>query len=154
YTGNKVYGEGFVLSPQVAQKLLESRPKNSEVVFPYVKSEDLLADPDQSYGSWVVNFGEMSLDQAGKFPECLELLRELVKPYRDKVKVSKTREQWWLHERRRPELYAAIAGKKRVLFHGFTCKFLAFSFLPTKVVFAAPHVVIVLDAWGDFAALQ
>ncbi len=154
YTGNKVYGEGFVLSPQVADDLLKQSPANSKVVLPYVKSEDLLASPDQTYSSWVINFGEMSLAEARQYPACIEIVERLVKPYRDKVKEKKTRDLWWLHERRRPELYTAIQGMSRVLFHGFTCKFLAFSFVPANVVFAAPHVILLLDGWADFAVLQ
>ncbi|MEX1028169.1 MAG: type IIL restriction-modification enzyme MmeI [Candidatus Paceibacterota bacterium] len=154
YTGNKIYGDGFVLTPEEAQALIDQRPSNSEVIFPYVKSDDLLNNPSQTYGSWVINFGEMSLEGARRYPECISIVERLVKPYRDSVKVRKTRENWWLHERRRPELYAAIKVVNRVLFHGFTCKYLAFTFVPTEVVFAAPHVVILLDQWHDFSILQ
>lgn len=65
-----------------------------------------------------------------------------------------TRDYWWLHEHDRLDLYKAIATLKRVLFHGFPCKYLSFSFLPTDVVFAAPHVVLALDKWAHFAMLQ
>ena len=77
-----------------------------------------------------------------------------MKPYREKVKEQKTREQWWSHERPRPELYAAIRGMERVLFHPFVSKYLCFTFVPTGIVYAAPNIIIALSTYSQFAVLQ
>lgn len=153
FSGNKVYGEGFVLTPEKAQVLMEA-PENCQVVFPYARSEDLLSRPDQTLGSWVINFGNRSLEEASAFQQCMEIVAQLVKPYRDQVKRGHTREKWWLHEHDRPDLYKTIGAMNRVLFHGFTCKYLAFSFVQSNAVFAAPHVVLALEDDSSFAILQ
>jgi hypothetical protein len=154
FSGNKVYGEGFVLSIDTAHRLIEKDPRNREVLFPYARAEDINTRPDQSVGQWVINFGNRSLQEASTYADCFQIVREQVKPYRDQVNRAHTREKWWLHEHNRAELYSSISGLNRVLFHGFTCKHLSFSFLPTNVVFAAPHVVLAFEEDEIFALLQ
>ena len=43
---------------------------------------------------------------------------------------------------------------RRILFHAFTSKYVAFAFVKSTYVFAAPHNVFVFDRWGHFSALQ
>lgn len=154
FTGNKVYGEGFVLTPKEAEELTRRNSKNFDVVFPYARAEDINENPNQTFDAWVINFKNRAYDEAKKYSEVFDIVVNRVKPYRDTVKEEKTRKNWWIHERQRPELYLAAAKLKRVLFHGFTSKYLCFSFLPTDIVFAAPHVVLALDGDEDFALLQ
>jgi hypothetical protein len=154
FSGNKVYGEGFVMPIEAAMALIAGDSRNRKVLFPYAKAEHINERPDQTPGAWVINFGDRSLDEAKAFPDCYKIVLELVKPYRDQVNRARTRERWWLHEHDRPDLYRAIRGLRRVLFHGFTNKYLCFSFLPTDVVFAAPHVVLAFEGSDAFALLQ
>jgi hypothetical protein len=154
FSGNKVYGEGFVMSPDAAQSLIAHDARNAQVLFPYAKAEHINDRPDQTPGAWVINFGNRSVEEAKCFPDCYNIVLHLVKPHRDQVNRAHTRNQWWLHEHDRPDLYKAIQRMERVLFHGFTCKHLCFSFLPTNIVFAAPHAVIALDGSDAFAILQ
>lgn len=154
FSGNKVYGEGFVISEVAAQHLVDVSEMNRDVLFPYARAEDVNGRPDQYVGAWVINFGSRSLEEARRYPECIEIVERLVKPQRDLVKRAHTREKWWLHEHDRPDLYATVKGMPRVLFHGFTCKYLCFTFLPSAIVFAAPHVVLALSEDASFALLQ
>ena len=115
FTGTKVYGEGFVISPEQAQKLIELDENNHEVLSPYLSGEDLNSRPDQSPSRWVINFGNLTLSEAAKYPACLEIVERLVKPYRETVKQSTSRANWWIHERTRTELYTSIQTKQRII---------------------------------------
>jgi hypothetical protein len=80
FTGNKVYGEGFVLSSDDAQALISKNSRNREVLYPYLSGDDLNSQPDQSPTRWVINFGERSLDESKGYTDCLEIVTRLVLP--------------------------------------------------------------------------
>jgi hypothetical protein len=154
FTGNKVYGEGFVLTPEQAQALIYKDSRNREVICPYLNGEDLNSTPDQSPRRWVINFGDCSLEEAEGYSDCLEIVKRLVKPYREGVKRAHTREKWWLHEHNREALYDAITDKERVLVRALTSKHHGFAFVKTGIVFDQTAPVYVFDGWATFALLQ
>jgi hypothetical protein len=154
-TGQYLLGQGFVLSPSEAEELISSEPAAKEIIFDYVRGEDINQNPTQSTEEKVINFGTRSLTDCGAcFPVALERIRRLVKPERDDQKDKVLREKWWLYARIRPELIGRIANRKRVLVQPFTTKFLTFSFVSAKLVFAHPLVVIDADTSDVFACLQ
>jgi hypothetical protein len=52
------------------------------------------------------------------------------------------------------DLYEAIKGKRRVLFHAFTSKYVAFAFVPSNIIYAQPHIVVARESGHSFAILQ
>jgi hypothetical protein len=88
------------------------------------------------------------------YPDCLGIVREKVKPERDALKEERTRLHWWQYARRAVDLYEAIKGMKRALFHAFTSKHLCFGFVDCGIVFAQPHIVFAYDSDCYFSVLQ
>ncbi|SIO90579.1 Eco57I restriction-modification methylase domain-containing protein [Nocardiopsis sp. JB363] len=116
FQGSNVLGEGFILEPEQARELIRQNPKNREVIFPYLIGKDLNSRPDSSPSRWVINFGSMSEEEAREYPEPFEVVERDVKPVRLQNRYSASaRDQWWLYERGRPELYSEISGLKHVL---------------------------------------
>ncbi|BAU14380.1 hypothetical protein LEP3755_49270 [Leptolyngbya sp. NIES-3755] len=168
YIGSYVLGMGFVLTPEEAQALIDKNPKNKEVLFPYLNGEDLNSRPDQSPSRWVINFKDYPLDAehddpkkpkgapyAADYPDCLAIVREKVKPERDKNTFSKSaREKWWLYERSRPELYGAIEECDRVLVAARVSKLLMFSLVPSEQVYSEQLVILALEGKAYFSIVQ
>ena len=174
FQGSIVLGMGFVLEPEEAEALITKNPKNKDVLFPYLNGQDLNSNPDQSPARWVINFFDWALSPehddlknpkgapyASDYSDCLEIVEKLVKPERDKLGEKKDSSAqgyakfWWQYARKGKELYEAIAQCDRVLFHGFTSKYVNFAFAPAQnTVFAGPHIVIALEKYNDFAILQ
>ncbi|MBE8969418.1 restriction endonuclease [Nostocales cyanobacterium LEGE 12452] len=154
FTGNKVYGEGFVLTPEQAQVLIEKNPCNREVIFPYLDGQDLNSTQDNSPTRWVINFGELSLNEATNYPDCLEIVERLVKPYREQVKNITTRKRWWLHERTRQELYQATVDMNRVLVRSRVANIHSIAFVPTNIVLNDRLTIFAFSQNSDFALLQ
>lgn len=154
HAGSHIYGTGFTVPPEEAASLIAKNTNYKEVLFPFLRGDDVLSRPDQSPSRWVINFFDWPLARAANYPECLERVRELVKPERDLVKRKVYRERWWQFAEQQKALYRAISGLGRALFHPFTSKYLCFVFVPTDYVFATPHVVIALDSDAAFSVLQ
>ncbi|MGB3294769.1 MAG: DNA methyltransferase [Phormidesmis sp.] len=154
FTGNKVYGEGFVLTPTEVNQLIQENPRNSDVLFPYLNGQDLNTNPDQSPSRWVINFGEASLEQAMFYPDCLEIVERLVKPYRETVKRAHTREKWWQHEHTRKELYSVIKEYGRVLARSRVANIHSMCFVPADIVLNDRLAVFAFEKDKEFSLLQ
>jgi hypothetical protein len=146
---------GFVLQPAQAQELIQRDPRNREVLFPYLNGEDLNSRPDCSASRWVINFHDWSEGRARSYSEVFEIVERLVKPVRLKVTHSKNaREKWWLYERNRPELYAAIADLDRVLVVARISRTAMTTLVPTNQVVNEKVVVFATSDTGHLALLD
>jgi hypothetical protein len=100
----------------------------------------------------------MSLEEVAQWPDLLSIVRERVKPERDRAKDhgpgKHGKKYWWQFTLRRDPLYAGIAALPRCLIAAITTKHLAFSFQPPRQVFAHTLVVFALDRYSHFACLQ
>lgn len=146
FQGSIVLGLGFTIQPDRALELIAGDQRNAEVLFPYLNGQDLNSRPDCSASRWVINFHDWPEERAKTYPELhAQVLRE-VKPERERVSFSKhARERWWQYERRRPELYDAIAGLQRVIVIAQSSTTQKPVIIPTGQVFDQKLVVFASD---------
>jgi hypothetical protein len=147
-------GMGFVLTPEERDALVARDPRNAERIFPYLGGDEVNSSPTQMFERYVINFGQMSLEDARAWPELLGIVREKVKPERDRQKDKVARDYWWQHFRTRPALYAAIAPLSRCLVTSIVSKHLMFSFQPTDRVFSHKLYAFAFSRNSHFALLQ
>lgn len=114
FNGSKV-DSGFVLSAHEAAEILEVDDACSRVVFPFLNGEDLNGRVDHSASRWAISFVDWSLEEAEKFKPCIDIVRQRVKPLRDRNPRKARRERWWQHSEVAPGLYAAVRDRKKVL---------------------------------------
>ena len=82
---------------------------NSDVVRPWVNGLDVTRRPR---GMWIVDFGvDMPEHEAAFYEAPFEYVREHVKPERQASRSK--RQEWWIHERPRPEMRRALDGLTR-----------------------------------------
>jgi hypothetical protein len=165
FVGSSVLGMGFIMTPETAQQLIAKNPRNADVLFPYLNGEDLNSRHDQSASRWVINFKDWPLDResapdgyvgpvAADYPDCLDIVRETVKPERDKNNRKQYQEKWWHYAEKRPKLYATISGMEKVLVVAQTSSTVAFSFVTRQQVFSNKIIVFVMDQYQSFAVIQ
>ena len=154
FEGAKPSGTGFVLGIDEASEILTREPSSSDVIFPYLRGEELNTSPLQEPNFYVIDFGSRTLEEAEGYKTCISLVREKVKPVRDTVKRKAHREKWWMHGELRPGLYKAIKNMEYVLVHAFTSKHLAFCIVPNNSRFAAPMNVFAFNEFHRFSILQ
>ena len=161
FVGSFVLGMGFVLEPEEAEALIAKDPRNRDVLFPYLNGEDLNSRPDQSPSRWVVNFRDWPLERAETYPDCFALIRERVKPERQRLKEDGSYalrnplpHRWWIYADKRPALYETIARMDRVLVAVQTSKYLSISFQPIGIVYSHMTVVFSLGDNASFAVLN
>lgn len=102
-------GDGFVISSEVARKLLDKEsPDPRTVVRPYLTASDIADSATQTPSRWIIDFGSKPLEEALKFPEALAIVRERVKPERDLNADIGFKTKWWQFGRPRVPMRKAL----------------------------------------------
>jgi hypothetical protein len=154
FVGSFVNGIGFTLSPEEQETLVRKNPKNAERIFPYLGGDEVNSSPSQSFHRYIINFEDFALEIAERWPDLVKIIREKVKPERDKVKRDAHRKYWWHYGDKRPALYAALAPLSRCLVNSLHSKHLVLSFQPTGRIFSHALNVFPLQSNTSFAILQ
>jgi hypothetical protein len=154
FIGTVIYGDGFLLSPEDGERIIESDERNSDTVIPYLSGVDVNTSPTHSPSRMVIDFGERTFVEARLYPLCFEQVERLVKPSRMNAPEKQMREKWWLFQRRRPELYQTIESSKQVICKARHSPNCAFAFTASNMVFQDSLAVIATDQYTEFAALS
>jgi hypothetical protein len=133
------------------ERLIAANPKNAEVIFPYIGGKEVNDRPTHAHHRYVINFGDRSEEECKReWPELMAVVERKVKGTRG----SHSTAPWWLFERLRGELYAAVLGQKRVLVTGAAAtQYLTFPFISTGHVYSHKLIVFPWDEPGKFACL-
>lgn len=109
-------GDGFVLDRDEAERVLaRGEASYEEVVRPYLTGEDIADDPAQGPRRYVIDFGMLSLEEASQYPAAIKIVRDRVKPRRDRNRDRGFRTHWWRFGRPRPAMRTAIRDQHRFI---------------------------------------
>ena len=137
------------------RRLISKDPHNADRIFPYLGGEEINTSPTHAPHRSVINFGEMSEEEARRWPDLLAIVEAKVKPDRIAQNDSGAKEKWWQFIRPRPELHSAIVGMDRVLVTNCgATPHLALTFQPTGQVFANTLAVFACETRAALCVLQ
>lgn len=151
---NVVCVDGFCLSLAEGDAAAAADPSWRAVLQPFIGGEEMNTSPTLTYDRLIIDFKDLSLEEAGAWPAALERVTSRVKPLRDNDKRALYRERWWQFGERRPGLYAAIARQKRCLAASQVSKHHLVTFQPTDRVFGHTLNIFAFDDDYSFAVLQ
>ncbi|WP_253188461.1 DNA methyltransferase [Leptolyngbya sp. 'hensonii'] len=162
FQGSILLGMGFTFddsnldatSISEMHRLIEKDPRNQERIFPYIGGEEVNSSPTHAHHRYVIDFFDRSEEEAWKWPDLMQIVKDKVKPIRDVQKRDALRERWWQYAEKRPGLVRAIDQCDRVLVCLFCTPHLSFAFLPNRCVFANTLNVFALDSNLSFSILQ
>jgi hypothetical protein len=156
------YGDGFTFADgkdlatplDKLDAILDRDPRNRERVFPFIGGDDILNSPTQVPSRYVIDFADMTQDQAESWPMLFEIVREKVYPERQKQNRQRRKDYWWQFGEISPGLRKLLSEHQKVLVHPYTTKYSVLVFVPSTIYVASPHYVFGLEAYADFAVLQ
>ncbi|HEX9620251.1 MAG TPA: type IIL restriction-modification enzyme MmeI, partial [Polyangiaceae bacterium] len=162
-------GEGFILEPDEANAFLKAHPAEAHVIRPFLTGDDLNNTPDQRALRFVVDFRDMTLDEARCLPHALSIVEERVRPGRERLKTkgadAEHRKYWWRFANVRKELRERagrlgraagprLNGEPRLLATARVSKHSSFAFVPASFAPSEQVVVFPLASSTAFAVLQ
>lgn len=158
YVGTLVLGMGFMLTPEECEQLVAKNANNAERILPYLGGEEVNTSATQDYHRQLISFGQLDLEQAARWPDLLEIVRERVKPERERIRDSISakayKKFWWRFARYSIDCYAAVHSLSRCLVTARTSKHITFSFQPSNRIFSENLIVFPLQAATSFVVLQ
>ncbi|MCU7245211.1 MAG: N-6 DNA methylase [Microcystis aeruginosa WS75] len=101
-------GKGFYIKSEQAEKWIENDLKNKEVLKLSSSAGDLTDNPHGKPSRWIIDFNDMSLEDASEYKLPFEHIKLTVKPEREINRDKKARDFWWIFLRPRPEMRTAI----------------------------------------------
>ena len=151
-------GGAFDLPADLAHRMLNAKGNpngrpNSDVLRPWINGLDVTRRPR---GMWIIDFGvAMPEDEAALYEAPFEYVQKHVKVYRTSTKSEKrTGENWWLHQRSRPEMREAIAPLPRYLATARVAKHRLFVWVSPEVLPDSQIVVLALSEDYDLGILH
>lgn len=162
FQGTVVVGKGFLFSDDDSsttplremQALLARNPGNTDLIKHYVSGSDLCNDPRHRSMRWIIDFGNMSILDAERWPDLLSIVRAKVKPQRDLVRREAHRQYWWQFGDKRPELYSKMRNLVQVLANSQVSTHFSFAFLPADQLFSHSLNVFPSDTYSAFCSIQ
>jgi len=140
-------GSGFIVSEDRASELLQDIGATYEdVVRPYLVGEDVVRSVGAGPSRWIIDFAQMPLEQAARYPEALSIVRREVKPFRDTVRRQGHRDKWWIFGEARVGMRAALKSRTRFIAGTATGKRLVLAWQPPSV---CPSNLVNVFAFDD-----
>ena len=125
---------------------------NADVLKPWVNGMDLTRRPA---GKWIVDFGlKMSVGDAALYEEPFRWLEEHVRPTWEKQREAERRDQWWLHHRPRPNMWAALSSLSRYILTPRVAKYRLFVWLDARICPDSATIAIARDDDTTFGILH
>jgi SAM-dependent methyltransferase len=176
YQGQTHGHEGFLLSPEEAEKMKRARRENAQVLFPYLIAEDLLGRPDSAPSRVVIDFHPRDVLASGRFKEPFAHVQKQVLPARElaaKAEEERNRalketggkakgnqhhrnflSKWWLLAYPRADLIERIQSLPRYIVCGQVTKRPIFQFISSDIRPNAALLVFPLADDYSFGVLQ
>jgi hypothetical protein len=159
YQGSIFRGDGFLLSHEEAEKLIQLDPKNRGVIKTIINGQEVNNAPNQISNRRTIDFFTLLIDEAAAYELPFRMVEARVKPVRMALDPSSAinrdhRDRWWQYAFVRENLYVAIRPLRRCFVATAITKHLNFSSLPTNIVFDQRLFVFTTDRWDLYAVVQ
>ncbi|MBM3128479.1 MAG: class I SAM-dependent DNA methyltransferase [Chloroflexi bacterium] len=143
-------GGPFDIDETTAHKMLEAKGNpngrpNSDVVRPYYNARDMTAKWSKT---WIIDFGEMSQEQAARYEQPFEYVKQVVKPVRDNSNAPREKEYWWWHRRLVLDTRASIKDLSRYIVTPNVSKHRLFTWFDKEAL--PDHTLYVIARDDDF----
>ena len=100
--------DNFTLTPAQAKEWMQNDPGYKVVLKPFLTADDLTDSPLARPLRWIIDFNNMSLEEAEKFALPFQQVRSLSRPYRLNNSRESTRTKWWQFGEKRPAMRRKI----------------------------------------------
>ena len=128
-------GGPFDIPESLAEEMLNSpNPhgrSNSEVVKPWVNGRDVA---QRARGMWIIDFGDLPLEQAALYELPFEYVNKHVRPARLNSKRQIYATNWWMHMEPRPGMRQALKNLNRYILTPRISKHRLFAWIKADIV--------------------
>jgi hypothetical protein len=108
FTGVTPIGRGFIISLSQVEEWNKANKNNHKVIRPFLEGNDLVENPYAGLKNWIVDFNDMSIEEASEYIQPFQWVRSKVKPERDLNRRQTYQTYWWQLGEKRPAMRQAV----------------------------------------------
>ncbi|WP_347240902.1 class I SAM-dependent DNA methyltransferase [Phormidium sp. FACHB-592] len=109
FRGVEPNGMGFLVTNEQVQDWLKADSRNQEVLKLFSMGANLAQNPHGLPERWVIDFNEMSVEDASDYKLPFQHVKATVKPERGKNRVQLLRDTWWKFKRTNQPMRTALS---------------------------------------------
>ncbi|MFM6191293.1 class I SAM-dependent DNA methyltransferase [Planktothrix sp.] len=143
FEGCQLAGKGFIIDEETAQDWIKKDRKNQDVLKIMVDGKGLIYP--FSTKDWVIDFNNMSIEEASEYELPFATVREKVKPEREESREKLRKEKWWLLSRPRPAMRKALQGLSCYFAIPKIVKYIMFTPVDISILPCEANMVIASD---------
>ena len=110
FQGVSPVGMGFIIDAETVKDWIKADPKNQQVLKLFSMGKNLAQNVNGIPDRWIIDFNEMSLEDAIDYHLPFEHIKKTVKPERESNRMEKRRLKWWQHGVNAVSMRQAIAN--------------------------------------------
>ncbi|MFM6402377.1 type IIL restriction-modification enzyme MmeI, partial [Planktothrix sp.] len=103
-------GMGFIIDEYTVKEWIKQDSKNQEILKLFSMGANLAKNPLGKPERWIIDFNEMSLEEASNYQLPFTHIKQNVKPEREQNRAKRARDYWWQLFATRPAMRKAIAN--------------------------------------------
>jgi hypothetical protein len=103
-------GMGFIVTENQVKEWIKTDSKNQEVLKLFSMGANLAKNPHGLPDRWIIDFNDMTFEEASRYQLPFEHIKRNVKPERDKNRREVTKVNWWKFGEKRPAMRKALAN--------------------------------------------
>lgn len=145
-------GQGFIVSTEQAAEWIKSNNKNQKVLKEMLDGRTLI-NPNLEKNI-VIDFENMTYDEAEEYEEIFEYVRKHVKPEREQNKEKKRINKWWQFGRHRPIMRRALQGLKWYCCLPKVAKHTYFQKIQVEILPCEANMVVASDDYFTLGVLN
>jgi hypothetical protein len=161
FIGNNLLGMGFTFDDQssaatpisVMRDIIAKFPECAKLIFPFIGGDELATSPSQQHRRYVINFGNMDLEEARVYQPLFRIVEARVLPDR-KDKKGAYAKKWWQFGRRNVAGQIALQRVERAIVSCQVSPFISWAFQDANVIFAHTLSIVAIETHAAFCALQ
>lgn len=104
FEGIKTTGSGFFVTEEQVDQWIRTNPKNKDVLKQFSTGSDLTRNVNGNPDRWIIDFNDMSVEEASDYMLPFNHVKLYVKPERDKNRRDTRRINWWKYGENAPKL--------------------------------------------------
>ncbi len=108
YQGVIPVGAGFIVTEEEVKFWVKADSKNQEVLKLFSMGSNLARNPHGTPERWIIDFNDMSIEEASNYQLPFDHIKTFVKPDRNKNRRDVTKINWWKYGEKRPAMRKAL----------------------------------------------
>jgi hypothetical protein len=147
-------GNAFIVTDEQVRAWIIDDSRNQEILKPFSMGANLAKNPHGTPERWIIDFVNISIEEASSYILPFKHIETYVKPERLKNRERILREKWWIFKRTNEAMRTAIAGLKFYFTVPRVSKWSVFIPVPLNWLAGDKSVVLTTDDFYIFGIVS